>query len=429
MRLMKKISGCLIIPVLFYMVSLCCENYSVEEHLFLVFRRVKEAVFDEIVSAPIKPGNLFQSYVWGGHWIREFKGLTDEELREAGIQPGQVIAESWEISAVPDETKAGKLVRQESIIAGRDVRMNELTEKRGQEVLGQPIMAKFGKRLPILIKFLDCNNFLSIQSHPTTRDPDPAKTEAWVILDAEPGAKIYLGFKEDITREQLEAKLRELKTTGVAFDDSDPTRGRILINEVALKQQEAILSTFLNAIEVRKGDVFLVPEGTIHALGPGIKVAEIQQTSGITYRFFDYNSERKTDPEKVITTVSLQGHKPADFRTAEGILDITTPGIYPLMPDDAFKKFGLNAFDYFTFDLVVVDETGLELDTRGVENGGFHILTALEGNLKISTSQGELLLPRGYTLLIPASIGKYKVLAEFGLAKVINSYVPINKFG
>ena len=177
------------------------------------------------------------------------------------------IGESWELSAVADNQS----VVSNGFLAGNNI--EELIEVYMGDITGDSVFEKFGNEFPLLIKFIEAREDLSIQVHPGNdlakkRHKAYGKTEMWYILECEKGSKIYTGFKEGVTKEMYEEALR----LGTIED-------------------------ILNVESVEPGDVFFTPAGRVHAIGAGIVLVEIQQTSDITYRIFDWN-RKNTGKEK-----------------------------------------------------------------------------------------------------------------------------------
>lgn len=198
---------------------------------------------------PIKFAPIFKERIWGGDKIKNLLGYDVEGK----------CGEVWTVSCVDDEVS----VVSEGFLEDND--LEELVEVYMGEMVGDGVYQEFGVYFPILVKFIDSEDWLSVQVHP---DDEYArkegyingKTEMWYVVDAEPGAQIINGFKKDITKMEFVERLRDKKLVEV-----------------------------LNFVDVQKGDVIMIPAGRVHALGKGIVVAEIQQTSDITYRIHDWD--------------------------------------------------------------------------------------------------------------------------------------------
>ena len=194
-----------------------------------------------------------KDYIWGGH------RLKDEYNKE---YDGDVLAETWELSCHPD----GPSVITNGAYAGKT--LAEYIQEQGRSVLGKKC-EKF-KDFPILIKLIDAKDNLSIQVHPDNEyalknEGQYGKTEMWYVVDCEEGAFLYYGFSREVSREEFEERIRNNTLTEV-----------------------------LNAVPVKKGDVFFIEAGTIHAIGKNILIAEIQQNSNVTYRVYDYGRKDKS---------------------------------------------------------------------------------------------------------------------------------------
>lgn len=189
-----------------------------------------------------------KDYIWGGSRLKELYNKAYE---------GKILAETWELSCHPD----GPSLIENGPFAGRTLR--EFIDAEGKQVLGAN--CQVFQDFPILIKFIDAKEDLSIQVHPNNTDAlehegQYGKTEMWYVLEAEPDAFLYYGFRHEITRDEFRRRIADNTLTEV-----------------------------LNAVPVHKGDLFYIPAGTIHAICKGIVIAEIQQSSNVTYRVYDYN--------------------------------------------------------------------------------------------------------------------------------------------
>ena len=199
---------------------------------------------------PLKFKPYLCSKVWGGEKIAAFKGVYTTRNR---------IGESWEISAVEGHVS----VVSEGPFAGKS--LTELVNEYGPALVGRKIFEKNGTEFPLLIKFIDAKDNLSIQVHPDDRMASrigpglKGKTEMWYVVGADKGARLLSGLTQEITPEEYEEKVKDNTITDV-----------------------------LASYDVHQGDVFFLPAGRIHAIGAGTFVAEIQQTSDITYRIYDY---------------------------------------------------------------------------------------------------------------------------------------------
>ncbi|VXB51160.1 Mannose-6-phosphate isomerase [Flavobacterium sp. 9AF] len=193
---------------------------------------------------------IFKERIWGGTKLKTYLNKT--------ITSG-ITGESWEISTVPNDVS----VVSNGTLKGKNI--NELIALYGEDFLGKSVIERFGNEFPLLFKFIDAKEDLSIQLHPNDelakkRHNSFGKTEMWYVMQADANARLVVGFKEDSNKEAY-------------------------LNHLQNKNLVAIL----NEVPVKKGDVFFLETGTIHAIGAGIVIAEIQQTSDITYRIYDWD--------------------------------------------------------------------------------------------------------------------------------------------
>ena len=292
----------------------------------------------------LKPSG--KDYIWGGH------KLVDNYGKE---MTGDRLAETWELSCHPD----GPSFVDNGEDAGKTLR--QYIEEHGKKVLGTNC-ERF-EDFPILTKFIDAQDNLSIQVHPDNEyalknEGQYGKTEMWYVLEAEPGASLYYGFTHEISKEEFERRI-----------------------------QDNTLTDVLNAVPVHKGDCFFIPSGTLHAIRKGIVVAEIQQNSNVTYRIYDYGR------------LGADG-KPRQLHIPQA-LDVTLRE-----PPKAQDFHGhLAQCDYFTVDAV---EGGFE---DVCDETSFTSLLVLEGKGTLTeTATGESLpIRKGQSLFLPAGTGAYAV--------------------
>jgi mannose-6-phosphate isomerase len=203
---------------------------------------------------PFKFEPILKERLWGGTKLKTVLGKPIAN---------DITGESWELSGVAGDVS----VIANGPLAGTSLK--QLIATQAEALLGKEVVARFGQEFPILIKFIDAKQDLSIQLHPNDalakkRHGSFGKTEMWYIMDADPGAKLIVGFNKDVTREEYASHLQENK-----------------------------LPDLLNYEPVEQGDTFFINTGKIHAIGAGVLLAEIQQTSDITYRVFDFNRKDK----------------------------------------------------------------------------------------------------------------------------------------
>jgi len=297
---------------------------------------------------PLRFQPIFRRYIWGG---RRLESLLGKSLGEGGDY-----AESWEIVDHGDD--------QSVVTAGAfaGTTLNELVTTHGQELLG---MHDPQARFPLLFKLLDAHRALSVQVHPDDMraakldPPDLGKTEAWVVLHADPGSLIYAGLKRGFDREAL-------------------TR------EISRGTCELCLHRF----EPQAGDCVFIPAGTVHALGAGLVIAEVQQSSDTTFRLFDWGR------------VDADGQpRPLHIDQALGAIDYSLGPVSPRTPQPTSHS---NAVRLVECDKFVLDRWQMN---GNIEIGGdnrFHILCVTSGSATIDHDPCERPLGVGETMLLPA---------------------------
>ena len=301
---------------------------------------------------PLKFKAIFRDKIWGGSRIREKLGLDFAPLPNCG--------EAWLLSGVSDDQS----IVTNGFLAGNT--LNEVLEIYMDELVGQKVYDRFGNEFPILVKIIDAHDWLSIQVHPddalaARRGTGYGKTEMWFILDAEPGAELISGFKKEMTREEYLSAL----------------------SQGTLKEQ-------MNYEKVAAGDVFFIPAGRVHALGPGILLAEIQQTSDTTYRIYDWDRvDSSGQPRELHTELAVDAidfAKPDHYRN-EYTMQVNSP--VPLVE-----------CPFFTTKLWTVDESG-ELDYSDLDS--FVILICIEGAVILRQDEQDYSLSAGEAMLLPAT--------------------------
>lgn len=308
---------------------------------------------------PIKLLPAFRDYLWGGTKLKtEFKKVSDLEK----------IAESWELSTHKD----GNSIVASGEFAG--LNLYEYIKAIGEDCIGSN--AKAFEFFPILIKFIDASDNLSIQVHPSDEyalknEGQYGKTEMWYILDCEEDAFIYYGVNKEISKEEFRKYIEENKVLDV-----------------------------LNKVKVKKGDVFFIDSGTIHAIGKGIMICEIQQNSNLTYRVYDYDRRDKDGKAR-----ELHIDKACD------VANLTPSKLYKTENENILAKC-----KYFTVEkLICKDKVNITLS-----NDSFKSLIAVSGEGKICIDKNTLEFSKGDSIFIPAQDGVCKV---FGDCELIISYV------
>lgn len=310
----------------------------------------------------------FKDYLWGGTKLRDVYGKQSDLVR---------VAESWELSAHP----AG-----ESVIYGGEfdgLTFSEYIEKNGKAILGANC-ADF-ESFPVLIKFIDARQPLSVQVHPSDEyalrvEGEYGKTEMWYVMDCEDEATLYFGVNRELTKEEFAERIAENTLTEV-----------------------------LNEVRVKKGDVFFIEAGTIHAIGAGIVICEIQQNSNTTYRVYDYGRKddsgnlRELHVEKALEVSSLT---PSDTADKQGAVQKVDGG----------TKQMLGSCKYFTTKKLEVDGK-LELIA---DEKSFISLVCLDGCANVSCSENTVKLGLGESVFVPAGAGKIELE---GKAEIIKTTV------
>lgn len=314
---------------------------------------------------------LLMSLVWGGEKIAPYKGIQTSQ---------EHIGESWEISGVPGK----ETLVSEGRFKGRSI--SSLVAEFKGELVGEKVYARTGNEFPLLIKFIDACSDLSIQVHPNDElaaarhNGSKGKTEMWYVVAAEPGAHLYAGLSSPITPQEYERRIA---------DDS--------ITEVLARH------------EVKAGDVFFLPAGRIHAICGGCFIAEIQQTSDITYRIYDYGRP------------GLDG-KPRQLHTeqARDAIDYTVyPDYRTAYQPRLNKEVQVVRCPYFTTSVLTLDGT-FQKDLSGLDS--FLVVMCLSGKAAVSTEEGTMNIRQGETLLVPASAKTLEITPE-GEARLLTSCI------
>lgn len=336
---------------------------------------------------PLLFENDFHDVVWGGNRLKPFKNLPPDD---------EPVGESWEVSAIPS---CSSIVRN-GPLTGRD--LISLTQEYAQLLLGESVHRKYGTDFPLLVKFIDAAKDLSIQVHP---DDDMArsrhncfgKTEMWYVMKAEPNAHLFLGLSQSISKYEYEKRV-----------------------------EDGSICEVLTRIDVREGDVFYIPAGRIHAICGGVLLAEIQQSSDITYRIFDYNRP------------GLDGKlRQLHVREARDAIDYTVHDDYRThYTRQRNKPVMLIDSPFFTVKLL---ETDRPFHRKLFKYDSFVIYTCIAGDCNISVRSthgfGKDVMPdflnstihlsEGNSCLIPASVADFDVTPnnENGITKLLESYI------
>lgn len=302
---------------------------------------------------PLKFNTILKTVVWGGEKIAPFKGIETQQHN---------IGESWELSGV----KGNESVVAEGPLAGKTI--TELAQEYKGALLGEKVYAKTGTEFPLLIKFIDARDDLSIQVHPDDalaaerHNGSKGKTEMWYVVQADEKAHLMSGLTKKITPEEYAAKVADNTITDVLHD-----------------------------YNVAAGDVFFLPAGRIHSIGCGCFIAEIQQTSDITYRIYDFGR------------TGLDG-KPRELHTelSKAAIDYTVLEDYKTAYNEVKNAENeIVSCEYFTTSLYDLTEP---VTASVKEHDSFMIVICTGGNGQLTDSEGNTVtLRQGETVLIPAA--------------------------
>ena len=321
---------------------------------------------------PMKFNPIYKEKIWGNQRLREELNKETDQNKKVG--------ESWEVSSVKNNIS----VVSNGYLAGNN--LQELIEVYMGDLVGDSVFDRHGLEFPLLFKFIDADDVLSIQVHPDDemarkKHNGRGKTEMWYVISAEPGAELISGFNREMDQETYIEHLNN-----------------------------NTLPDILNYEKVQPGDVFFLPAGRVHAIGSGILLAEIQQTSDWTYRIFDWNrigSDGK--PRELHTDLALEA---MDFKYYGQYRTH-----YTLQRNEASN---LVKCDYFTTNILEVDKPRqrdlIELDS-------FVVYMCMDGKLElIYDEKNSVSLEKGETILVPASI-EHLAYKPDPYAKILEVYV------
>lgn len=317
---------------------------------------------------PLKFTPILHDKIWGGHKLERMFGKTPVALPNIG--------ESWELSGHPSDTS----VVSNGKLSGKS--LTELIEIYKEELVGKRVYQRFGNEFPLLFKLIDANDNLSIQVHPNDEDARKrhnsfGKTEMWVVLDADEDASLIIGFSEDCSKEDYLKALENGK-----------------------------VESLLQKVPVQKGDVFFIPAGLVHAIGKGVVVAEIQESSDITYRIFDYNrkddngNERELHTDLALDVINFKASKNPKTEYVPKLND----------------QVEIAKCEYFTTNL-------LELDKQAVKHNEtaetFIVYMCLDGEVDVLGGTDTVNLKQGETLMIPAALKEFTLSPKNGKVKLL----------
>ncbi len=323
---------------------------------------------------PLKFSPIFKEKLWGGHKINHLLGKDFSPLSNCG--------ELWAVSAVDGNVSTVA----EGPLQGKDI--VSLIESYQGDLIGNKVYTRYGTKLPLLIKFLDAAQDLSIQVHPDDRlaqerhgEGAYGKTEMWYILQADEDATLITGFNQPMEKEKYIEHFN---------------KGNI---EQILNQEKA-----------EAGDVFFIPAGRVHTIGKGLLLAEIQQTSDITYRIYDFDrKDANGELRELHTEAALDA---IDYKEYD-----TYRTDYQAKPN---KSNPLVSCPYFHTSRVDINET-LSMDYSDIDS--FVIYIGIEGSLSIVYGEESIQLTKGEAIMVPASLNKLELVPDKA-AKVLETYIP-----
>lgn len=317
---------------------------------------------------PLKFEPILKHRIWGGSKLKTILGKKE----------GKQIGESWELSGVEGDVSVvsnGKL---------QGISLNDLIEKYKEDLLGKEVYQSHPKTFPLLFKFIDALEVLSVQVHPGDRLAEErhqsyGKTEMWYILQSRPESELLIGFKEDSTPEEY---LKHLHSGN--------------------------LPDLLHKEKVKKGDAFLISPGTIHAIGKGILLAEIQQTSDITYRIYDWDrKDQDGNSRELHTDMAIDA---IDFSQAQARMFYREQMDVPVL---------VGKCDYFAVNKLSISKTFIrDLDFAA----SFKVYMCLAGEAELEGIYGSEKITKGETVLIPAQLSQ--LIFHSSGASFLEIYIP-----
>lgn len=300
---------------------------------------------------------ILNSMIWGGERILPYKGIASTQTK---------IGESWELSGV----KGSESVVANGALAGETI--SHLLETYGEELIGVENYQRFGNEFPLLIKFIDAEQDLSIQVHPDdalaeARHQSKGKTEMWYVIDAKPGAKLRSGFSQKVDAAAYVAHL-----------------------------EAGTLTDILQEYEVQKGDLFYLPAGRIHSIGAGCLIAEIQQTSNITYRLYDFDRKdaagnlRELHTQQALDAIDFRYEK--DYRThydresRDCEVSLVTSPYFTTSLMDLTRPYAVDYSELDTFVIYICTEGEATINDTPLCAGETLLLPATTTHIQIDTS-------------------------------------------
>jgi mannose-6-phosphate isomerase len=320
---------------------------------------------------PLKFETILKEKVWGGNALVTRYNKKSTSAAHVG--------ESWELSAVAGDQS----IISNGFLAGNNI--EELIEVYMGDITGDAVYEKFGNEFPLLIKFIEAQEDLSIQVHPDNelakkRHKAYGKTEMWYILECKNGSKIYTGFKEGITKETYEEAVKS-----------------------------GTIEEIMNTETVEAGDAFFTPAGRVHAIGAGIVLVEIQQTSDITYRIFDWN-RKGSGKEKRELHLDL----------ALDAIDFNQAGKNKIKLQSVINKTeNIVSCEFFNTNFLRFNSS---IDKEYYSNDSFVVYICLEGEFSVCWDGNSEMVTKGETVLLPAMI-KEVTLKPLNEARLLEVYI------
>ncbi len=319
---------------------------------------------------PIKFSSIVKDKIWGGE---KLKSILHKESDKNNL------GESWELSGVKGDVSEVA----NGFLAGNN--LEEIIEVYMGDLVGEPVYSKFGNEFPLLFKFIDANQDLSIQVHPDDelskeRHNAYGKTEMWYVIEAEPKSQLISGFVKESNKEEYLEALNSGK-----------------------------LTSLLKSHIVTEGDTFFIPAGDVHAIGAGVLLAEIQQTSDVTYRIYDYDrTDSSGNTRELHTDLALDA---IDYKDTNEKVTYSK---------DKNEAINLASCQYFTTNILHLDNA-FERDVYVLNS--FVVYMCVDGSAKITCNNGESeTITKGETILIPASINNVNIEPN-GEAKLLEVYI------
>ncbi|RCH54188.1 mannose-6-phosphate isomerase [Mucilaginibacter hurinus] len=320
---------------------------------------------------PLKFKTIYKDKIWGGQKIKTYLNKDFGDLPNCG--------ETWEISGVPSDV---------SVVANGELQGKSLPSLIGEfkgELVGEKVYSRFGDTFPLLVKFIDANEDLSIQVHPDDklakeRHNSFGKTEMWYIIQADEGSSLITGFNQEVSEEIYLEKFNSGNLTDI-----------------------------LNREDVKSGDIFFLPAGRVHTIGAGLLIAEIQQTSDITYRIYDFDrvddkgNKRELHTEEALAAIDYKFYP--EYKTN-----------YPHTKNEAVEAV---TCQYFTTNVLDYTENTVR-DYSSIDSFVIHV--CVEGAYTLKYNGGELAVKQGESILVPNSVNDVELVSESGF-KILESFV------